>query len=368
MSNATSALLAPKSVAVIGASQNPDKVGGRPIAFMKRFGFKGAIYPVNPARPIIQELPAYPDIQAIGEVPDAAIIAVEGSQAVEQVTRCAQAGVKAAVVMSSGFGELGAEGKEREELMLAAARRSGMRIVGPNAQGVANFSNGAVLNFSTVFTDVEPQDGPIAIVGQSGAASVMPFALLREAGYGVRYVIATGNDIDLSACAMAEAVAADEDIRVILVYLESLRDPERLASAAAIARRRGAYLIVLQGGVSRKGAHAAASHTGALVGDAAAVDAFLAQHGIYRARDVADFVRATALYLDNRPPGAGRTVAMSYSGAVAVMTADLAERLGLDLTDLAEDTRSQLAETLPSFATPNNPLDMTAGILGNPLL
>jgi acyl-CoA synthetase (NDP forming) len=364
MLESINALLNPSSVAVIGASQNPDKVGGRPIAFLQRFGFKGEIFPVNPARTTIQGLRAYEDVRQIGAPLDVAIIAVDGSYAEEQVAHCAATGVKSVIVMSSGFGELGTVGRERETRLLAAA--GGMRLVGPNAQGVANFANGAVLNFSTVFTDVAPKDGPIAIIGQSGAASVMPFALLREAGYGVRYVIATGNDVDLSACALAEAVAADKDIRVILVYLETLHDPERLANAAAIARSRGAYLIVLKGGASRRGAAAAISHTGALVGDSAAVEAFLARHGIYSARDIGDFVRATGLYLDNRPPGGGRTVAVSYSGAVAVMTADLAERFELSLTDLADDTKSRLAEALPAFATPNNPLDMTAGILGNP--
>lgn len=366
MSEALAALLAPKSVAVIGASQNPDKVGGRPIAFLRRFGFAGEIFPINPARDTIQGLRAYRGIEEVERAPDAAIIAVEGRGAAEQVARCAARGVKVAVVMSSGFGELGAEGRERERALLDAARRGGMRIVGPNAQGAANFSNGAVLNFSTVFTDVTPSDGPIAIIGQSGAASVMPFALLRQAGYGVRYVAATGNDIDLTACALAEAVAADEEVRIILVYLESLREPARLANAAAIARRRGAYLLVLKGGESRRGAQAAASHTGALAGDDAAVDAFLARHGIYRARDVEDFVRAAALYLDNRPAGRGRAVALSYSGAVAVTTADLAERHGLELAELADRTTSDLAQALPDFATPGNPLDMTAGILGNP--
>lgn len=365
-SSAAELLLNPKSVAVIGASQNPDKVGGRPIAFMQRFGFRGDIFPVNPGRQTVQGFRCYPDIQEIGLAPDIAIVAVDGRNAVEQIARCAMAGVKVAVVMSAGFGELGAEGRERERQMLASAREGGVRIIGPNAQGSANFANGAILNFSTVFTDIEPKDGPIAIIGQSGAASVMPFALLREAGYGVRYVIATGNDIDLTACAMAEAVAADEDVRIILLYLESLHDPERLAKAAAIARQRGAYLLVLKGGESRRGAAAAASHTGALVGDDAAVDAFLAKNGIYRARDIADLVRATALYLDNRPPGLGRTVALSYSGAVAVMTADLAERAGLELPDLNEATMAALTKVLPDIATPNNPLDMTAGILGNP--
>lgn len=358
-------LLAPRAVAVIGASENPNKVGGRPIHYLQKYGFKGAIYPVNPTKSEIQGLPAFGSIEEVPSVPDAAVIAVAGNAVIEQVRRCGHAGVKFAVVMSSGFSELGDEGKGHEDELVRIARASGIRVVGPNAQGSANFSTGAVLNFSTMFMDVTPMDGPVAIVSQSGAASVMPYALLRQEGVGVRYVIATGNDSDAGACAMAEAVASDPDIRLVLVYLESISDPERLASAARIARDRGAYVVAIKSGSSTRGAQAAASHTGALAGNDAAVDAFLARHGIWRARDINEFIRATSLYLQNRDAGDGKAVAMSHSGAVAVMTADYAEQAGLALTVLTDETKRSLAEILPDFGTPNNPLDMTAAILSN---
>jgi acyl-CoA synthetase (NDP forming) len=358
------ALFAPRSVAVIGASDNPNKVGGRPIHYLNRFGFRGKVYPVNPQRDAIQGHTAYPSLASIGEVPDAVVIAVAGDAALAQVRECSAAGVKAAVVMASGFGETGEDGRARQLELVKVANAGGMRIVGPNAQGTANFASGAVLNFSTMFMEVTPLDGPIAIISQSGAASVMPYALLREAGFGVRYLVATGNDADIDACAMAEAVARDQDIRLILVYLESLSDPARLASAAAIARARGAYVVVLKSGSSQRGAAAAASHTGAMVGNDAAIDAFLARHGIWRASDMGEFVRATPLYLQGCEPGAGRTVVMSHSGAVGVMAADLAERTGLPLTELAPATRQRLADILPDFGTASNPLDMTAALLG----
>jgi predicted CoA-binding protein len=174
MPDSCSAVFAPSSVAVIGASDNPNKVGGRPIHYMTRFGYTGAIYPVNPARSEIQNRRCYPSLQAIGSVPDAAIVAVAGKDAIQAVRDSADLGVALVVVMASGFAETGVEGRQRQEEMVAYAAARGTRVIGPNAQGVANFANGAVLNFSTMFMEVAPQDGPIAIISQSGAASVMP--------------------------------------------------------------------------------------------------------------------------------------------------------------------------------------------------
>ncbi|NPC58470.1 acetate--CoA ligase family protein [Caenimonas soli] len=355
----------PASVAVIGASDNPNKVGGRPLHYMKKFGFRGNIFPINPTRAEVQGLKAYPNVAAIRVVPDAVVIAVGGEQTLAHVRECAALGVKAGVIMSSGFGELGDEGRLRERELVEVARAGGMRLMGPNCQGPANFANGAVLNFSTMFVETQALDGPIAIVSQSGIASVIPYHLLRREGFGVRYVVATGNDADVGACAMTLSVARDPAIKLILVYLESLSDPDSLAKAAALARARGAYMVVLKSGESAKGAAAASSHTGALVGNDAAIDGFLARHGIWRARDMNELIRATALYLGDRPVGGGRLVAMSPSGAVAVMTADLAEREGLELASLAPATKSELSKILPEFGTPNNPLDTTAAILSD---
>ncbi len=183
MTEILNALFAPASVAVIGASDNPNKVGGRPIHYMRQFGYAGEVFPVNPGRTTIQGYRAYPTLQDIGRIPDAAVIAVSGDATLEQVRICADAGVKAAVIMASGFAETGEAGRQRQQQLVDAAKAGGMRLVGPNAQGTANFASGAVLNFSTMFMEVAPQDGPIAIISQSGAASVMPYALLREPGW-----------------------------------------------------------------------------------------------------------------------------------------------------------------------------------------
>lgn len=363
--NMNSSLLQPASVAVIGASDNPNKVGGRPIHYMTKFGFTGEVFPVNPARTEIQGRRAYPTLDSIGRVPDAAIIAVAGDDAVRAVKECADAGIANAVVMASGFAETGDEGRAAQQRMVEYANARGMRIIGPNAQGIANFSNGAVLNFSTMFMEVEPEDGPIAIVSQSGAASVMPYALLREMGLGVRYLCATGNDADMDVPELTRAIAANPAIKLILVYIESLVRPEMLAEAAEIARSRGAGIVLLKGGSSQKGAAAAASHTGAMIGHDGALDAFLARCGIWRANSLQEMVTAAPLYLRDAKCGERRTVVLSHSGAVGVMSADAAEQVGLPLAELAAQTRERLRDALPGFATPSNPLDLTAALMGN---
>ncbi|VVP16919.1 Protein lysine acetyltransferase Pat [Pseudomonas fluorescens] len=358
-------LFDPSSVAIIGASDDPNKVGGRPIHYMRKFGYAGRILPINPKRESVQGLRCYADLAALDVIPQAAIIAVSGLAAVEAIKSCARLGVATVVVMASGFAETGDSGRQLQNELVEFARLHGMRLIGPNAQGFANFANGAVLNFSTMFMEVPPADGPIAIVSQSGAASVMPYAMLREQGYGVRYLAATGNDADLGVSELTRLLVDDPHIRLILVYVETVSNPLLLAEAAQIARRNGTHIVLLKGGVSNKGAAAAASHTGAMVGQDGALDAFLEKHGIWRAHDIHELVNAAPLYLSGFAPGTGRTVVMSHSGAVGVLCADAAERVGLPLTELALPTTERLKGLIPDFASAANPLDLTAALLGN---
>lgn len=354
---------APQRIAVVGATEDRNKVGGRPLHYLQRFGFQGAIYPINPKRAMVQGLPAYPSLDAVPETPDVAIVAVGQNAVAGVIDQCAARGVGTAIVMSSGFGETGSAGIALQNALVAQARRLGIRLVGPNAQGVANFQTGAVMNFSTMFMEVAPQDGPVAIVSQSGAASVMPYAMLRERGVGVRYLVASGNDADASVCELALIAAADPEIRVVLMYIESLGDPAMLAEVARLAAARGAAVIALKSGRSAHGAKAAASHTGAIVNDDVVVGAFFERHGIWRAQDVHGLVNAVELYLATPPRPADRLVVMSHSGAVGVLCADAAESLGLPLAELSEPVVKALAGIMPSFATAQNPVDLTASLM-----
>jgi len=354
---------APQRIAVVGATEDRNKVGGRPLHYLQRFGFQGAIYPINPKRETVQGLQAYPSLDAVPETPDAVIIAVGQDAVAGVIDQCAARGVATAIIMSSGFGETGSAGMAMQDALVAQARRLGVRLIGPNAQGVANFHTGAVMNFSTMFMEVAPQDGPVAIISQSGAASVMPYAMLRERGVGVRYLVASGNDADASVCELALAAAADPEIRVVLMYIESLSDPMMLAEVARLAAARGAAVIALKSGRSAQGAKAAASHTGAIVNDDVVVDAFFERHGIWRANDVHGLVNAVELYLAAPPRPADRLVVMSHSGAVGVLCADAAESLGLPLADLGEPVVKALTAIMPSFATAQNPVDLTASLM-----
>lgn len=356
--------LDPASIAVIGASENPDKIGGRPIAYLARFGFRGRVFPINPHRAQVQGYRSFPGLAELPEAPDVAIVAIPGEQAVAAVDSCAAAGVKVAIMMASGFGETEG-GKAQEREMAARARARGMRIVGPNSQGLANFATGAVASFSSMFTEVEPADGPVAIVSQSGAMSVVPYGLLRAQGIGVRHAHATGNDCDVTASELAVAVAHDPGVRLLLLYLESIPDPHHLAAAARVARGRGLPIIALKPGRTAAGQAAARSHTGALANEDRVVDAFLERHGIRRARDTAEMVDAVELYLKGWAPQGRRLVVISNSGATCVMAADAASAAGMPLATLAEDTQAGLRAVLPSFAATANPVDITAALLTN---
>ena len=356
--------LDPKSIAIIGASEQANKVGGRPIAYLRRFGFTGRIYPINPNRESVQGLPTYRDLSALPEAPDLAIIATPAQTVMSAVDACAGAGVKVALVMASGFGETSSEESiHAEHQMVARARSAGMRIIGPNCQGLANFATGAIASFSTILGEVAPADGPVAIVSQSGVMSAVPYGLLRARGIGVRHAHSTGNDADVTLSELAAAVVADHAVRLLLLYIESIRDPDNLARAARIARERDVPIIAVKSGRTARGQAAARSHTGAMASEDRVVDAFFRQHGIWRARDIHELVSGVELYLKEwRPRGRG-LVAVSNSGATCVMAADLAEEVKLQLPPLTGHTMSKLAAKLPKFATVTNPIDLTAALL-----
>jgi acyl-CoA synthetase (NDP forming) len=360
------AVLNPRSVAIIGASENPNKIGGRPLLFLSRFGYQGKVYPINPKRSEAQGYKSYPDLAALPEVPEVAVIVVPGDLALQAVEEAARAGVKVAIVMASGFGETASvEAQAQERRMKQLADESGMRVIGPNSQGLANFGSGAVLSFSTMFLEATPLDGPVGIVSQSGGMSVVPYGLLRNRGIGVRHVHATGNDCDVSVGELAGVLAEDPELKLLLLYLETIRDADAMVQMAQTARNRGLPVIALKSGRTTAGQDAARSHTGALANEDRVVDAFFEQQGIWRAQNMSELVQATELYLKGWRPQGRRLVVVSNSGAVCVMAADAATAAGMPMARLSDATRTALNAVLPSFATTSNPVDITAALLSN---
>ena len=360
------AALDPKSIAIIGASENPNKVGGRPVHYLDKFGFKGKIFPINPSRTEVQGYKCYNSLADLPEAPDMVIVAVAGDNAIGAVEDCAAHGIKVAVVMASGFGEVDAVvGKAKERRMVEVAHKAGMRIVGPNSQGLANFGTGAIASFSTMFMDMDRAEGHVAMLSQSGALSTVPVGFLRQRGIGVRHTHATGNDADISVGELAVAVAEDPEVKLLLLYLESIPEKKYLEELAAVALDRDLPIIALKSGRSEAGRQAAQSHTGALANEDRVVDAFFEHHGIWRAPDMRGLVEATELYLKGWKPQGRRLVAISNSGAVCVLTADAATAVGMPIATLAPETDKKLKGILPSFATTTNPIDLTAALLSN---
>lgn len=358
-------IIAPHSVVVIGASENREKIGGRPLRFMREHGYAGKLYAVNPNRSSVQSVPAFPSVSALPEAPELAYIAVAGDDAVKAVKDCADLGVKAVVIISSGFGEVDAAGREVQDDMVRYARARGMRIVGPNSQGLANFGTGAIPSFSTMFVEIPPMDGPVGIVSQSGAMCQMAYGQVRQRGIGVRHVHATGNEADVSVSDLALAVVQDPAIKVLLLYFESIQNPHRLAEAARIARERGVAIVAIKSGRTAQGQKAASSHTGAMANEDRVVAAFLKKHGIWRAEDTHEQLRCVEMYLKGWKPKGRNLVVISNSGASCVMAADIAADLDLPLAVLAETTQKALAERLPGFAATGNPIDITAALLSD---
>lgn len=354
----------PASVAVVGASDNPDKVGGRPLFYLRTLGYAGAIYPVNPARDTVQGLPAFPDLASLPQVPTVGVIAVPGRGAVEAVRQCAEAGVQGCVIITSGFAETDdPAGAAMQDEMVAIARATGMRLVGPNSQGLANFGTGTVLTFSTMIIEAPPQDGAVALISQSGGMSAIPYGLLRDRGVGVRYFHATGNDCDVSVAELLEAVVRDPAVKVACTYIEGIADPVAFERAARVALERGVPVIALVGGRSADGARAAASHTGSLASEGVVIDAFLARLGVRRVGSMTELVEAVDVYLTGASVAGARLAIVSNSGGVCVLASDYAGEHGLPLAAWTAPTLAAITAALPTFASAPNPVDITGALL-----
>ena len=365
-SSSITPFLDPKSIAIVGASTDQNKVGGRPLYYLQKFGFKGKVYAINPGRKEVQGVPSFPGLSDLPEVPELAVVAVPGDAAVAAIKEAAALGVKATICITSGFGETSDPvGMAKQHEMVAAARAGNMRMVGPNTQGLANFSNGCVASFSTFFSTLPVMDGPIAVVSQSGAMSAIPIGLLLERGMGCRYSLATGNDADVSVLEMATAAISDPGIKLLVLYLEGMPRPDQLATLAETANSMGKFIVALKSGRTAAGARAAASHTGALANEDSVIDAALKRIGIWRAHNIADLVSASELYLKGWTPTGRRFVTISGSGATGVMSADAATMAGLEVVQFKPETRKQLDAILPTFASAANPIDLTAALLSN---
>lgn len=355
------ALFQPGSVAVLGASDDIGKIGGRPIRYLKESGFEGRILPINPRRDQVQGLDAYPSIEAAPGDIDLAIVALPSHLVVETIQACADRGVRAVILFSAGFAEVGGEGLRVQQQITEIARASGMRILGPNCLGAINLRHGMIGTFTSGMEGGLPAPGRIGFVSQSGALGSHCFAAFRERGLGFSYWVTTGNECDIEFADCLAFLAQDPDTDVIAAYIEGCRDGEKLKQALALAREHRKPVVVLKVGQSEIGAQAAASHTASLAGSDAVYEAVFQQYGACRAHSITEFMEMTYACLGRRFPLGNRIGLATVSGGVGVMMADKASELGLDVAPMPASAQAQMKERWAPAAVVN-PVDTTAQV------
>ncbi|MGH3655043.1 MAG: acetate--CoA ligase family protein, partial [Micromonosporaceae bacterium] len=365
-----SLLWSARSIAVVGASAKPGALGRLPIEFLTRYGYPGRIFPVNPRGGEILGLTAYPSVTAAPSPVELALVMVGADRVSAAIDDCVAAGVPAAIVGASGFAEADDAaddaGRRLQDEIAAKARTAGMRLLGPNCIGAANFHTGLVASFSPLFAGqrTELVAGGIGFVSQSGALGYGTVSLAFERGLGLGWAVTTGNEADVTALEALVALAEEPECTGLLGYLESLTDIERLRGLAAT----GKPVALLKAGRTEAGAQAAASHTGALATEDRVVAATLRQLGIVRAYDIDELLDVGDAFAQPRRTGGPRVAVVTTSGGSGILAADAVADHGLTLAPLAATTQTALREIVPAYGSVANPVDVTASVMRDPTL
>jgi acyl-CoA synthetase (NDP forming) len=361
-------LFRPRSVAVMGASSDEKKIGGRAIFYLKHYNFAGDIYPINPNYDKIQGVKAYKMLSDVPGDIDLALIALPSVMVEDAVTACADKGVQATVIFSSGYAETGAEGEASQERLLEIARASGMRIMGPNCMGLAGFDARMVMTFGFSMEMMPPELGPIGIVSQSGAYGAVAYYESRDRQLGVSLWATTGNEIDIDLSEILMYYAADDAIKVILLYMEGCKDGPGFMAGLEAARAAGKPVIVTKVGASDIGTEAALSHTASITGSDVVFDTVVAKYGAHRTHSLDEFYDLGYACSTTRSfPNGNRVGLLTISGSVGVLMSDVASRLGLEVPKLTEAAQARIRDFIP-YAGTRNPVDITGKTLNDPSL
>ena len=347
------AIFRPRSVAIVGASRTPGKVGHILTRNMIDSGYEGKIYPVNPKADEILGLKCSKTIGDIQGDVDLAVISIPAGLVLQVAEECGRKGVKALVVITAGFKETGHEGAILERQLVEVGRRYGMRIQGPNCLGLINTET--ILNLS--FAPAMPKNGKIGFISQSGALGTAVLDWVIQEDIGFHSFISLGNKADLDEVDFIEAMAEDDDIKVILLYLESIEKGRKFLEVAQRTVKKKP-IIVLKGGTSSAGAKAAGSHTGALVGSFMAYKTAFDKSGVILAESVEDLFNYALAFAEQPLPEEEGIAIVTNAGGPGILATDLSEKLGLRLTGLSNDLRSRLMDGLPPAAATGNPVDV----------
>ena len=342
----------PSSIAVIGASSDPNKVGGMILRNIVGSGFKGKIYPVNPRGGTINGLKAYESVDVLDEVPELAVIAIQSNLVLGEIERSGKKGVKAAVVITAGFKEESQEGRELESKLNEAAKRYGMRVVGPNCFGLINTHR----NLNSTFSSLFPPKGGISLCSQSGAVGATMLDWSIHTNNGVSKFLSLGNKMDIDEADAIEYFGKDDDTKVIGVYSEGIADGRRFIEAVSRTKKP---IVMLKSGRSAAGSKAASSHTGALSGSDSVYDAVFERLNIIRVNDLDGMFDALSVISASRPMLKEGVAIITNAGGLGVMSADAcSDNPEVSLATLSSETEDKLRVAMPSAASTHNPVDV----------
>lgn len=367
-SSAIARLVKPGSVAVIGASADPNKTSGRPVSYLTRHGFGGAIYPVNPKVTQIGDLRCYPDIGSLPEVPDVGIVLLGAERAHLAVRELAQRGTGAAIVLASGYTETGADGARRQAELIEAA--GSMRLLGPNTIGLVNLTDSIPLSASGALEMEHFPAGSIGVVSQSGGILGALLSRAAARGIGLSKLVSTSNEADLDLADFIDYLADDDATRVIALYVESVRHPDKFRAAALKAAAAGKPVVAFKIGRSEAGARAAVSHTGAMAGADAMYDALFRQVGVIRAQAFSDLVDIPAALATGRVLHGKRVAVLTSTGGAGTLVSDSLGMSGFETPPPDDDTAGRLRALQQGdhAALDRNPIDVTLAGLQPDLL
>ena len=355
----------PQSVAVIGASSDADKLGGRVIRFMLKAGYRGKIFPINRKAGNVQGLRCYASLADVPQQVDQAVIIVPASAAQEALQACIDHGIKHVQILSSGFAEEDDIGRQRQETLARMAREHGVRLIGPNCLGIVSVPNRYFATFSTALEALSPQPGGISFATQSGAFGSCAYAQAIQRGLGIARIVATGNEADVDVAQCIDFLASDPETRVICGAIEGCRSGDVLRRALLRASAAGKAVVLMKVGTSSRGQLAAATHTGAIAGNDRVFDTVVRECGAWRARTIEEMLDIA--YLCTQLPGPRNSSAgiLTVSGGIGVLMTDDAERHGIAIPGIPAPLQDQVHDLVP-FAIGDNPLDTTAQISAIP--
>jgi acyl-CoA synthetase (NDP forming) len=357
----------PKTIALIGASSSPTRIGGRTLAALLKHGFAGRLYPINPSHAVIQGVKAYGRIEDVPEPVDLAIISVPAAEVLDALRACIAKGVRAVVIYSSGFAEAGGQGVGMQATIRLLARRSGVRVLGPNCLGFMSLPSKVICTFGQAPNVGLSNGGGVSIVSQSGAFGTYTYAAGLFRRMPISRWITTGNEADVDFADCVEWLVRDPQTKVIMGYMEGCRDGDRLVRALEHAREAQKPVVILKVGRSAAGASAAQSHTAALAGDDEVYDAVFRRYGVRRAASLEEFFDTGYALLHGLTPKSKRVAVITASGGAGVLIADEASAQDFSLPAVPHDVQLRLKQLVP-FAGVENPIDVTAQVGNDPAL